>query len=98
MSEPTADPRLRHFPVSFFAMVMGLTGLAIAWQKAQVTFALPVDLGTPILILAGGLFCVLLGLYLTKLVRHRAAVVAELGHPAPATFATSATAGATFAR
>lgn len=81
MSEPTADPRLRHFPVSFFAMVMGLTGLAIAWQKAQVTFALPVDLGTPILILAGGLFCVLLGLYLTKLVRHRAAVVAELGHP-----------------
>jgi tellurite resistance protein len=81
MSEPTADPRLRHFPVSFFAMVMGLTGLAIAWHKAQAAFALPVDLATPILTLAGGLFCVLLGLYLTKLVRYRAAVLAELGHP-----------------
>jgi tellurite resistance protein len=81
LSEPTAEPRLRHLPVSFFSMVMGLSGLAIAWHKAQATFDLPVDLATPILMLAGGLFCVLLTLYLTKLVRYRAAVVAELGHP-----------------
>jgi tellurite resistance protein len=81
MSEPTPEPRLRHFPVSFFAMVMGLTGLAIAWDKAQIVFALPVDLGTPILALAAGLFCVLLALYLTKLARYRDAVTAELGHP-----------------
>jgi tellurite resistance protein len=81
MPESSADPRLSHFPVSFFAVVMGLTGLAIAWHKAQMVFALPIDLGTPILILAAGTFCVLLALYLTKLVRHRAAVAAELGHP-----------------
>lgn len=41
MPVPTSEPRLRYFPVSFFAMVMGLTGLAIAWHKAQTTFALP---------------------------------------------------------
>jgi tellurite resistance protein len=81
MSEPTVEPRLRHFPVSFFAMVMGLAGLAIAWHKAQVAFALSVDLGTPILLLAAGLFCVLLTLYLIKLVRWREAVAAELAHP-----------------
>jgi tellurite resistance protein len=81
MSEPTAEPRLRHFPVSFFAVVMGLTGLAIAWHKAQTTFALPLDLATPLLVLAGALFCVLLALYLTKLVRWREAVIAELGNP-----------------
>jgi tellurite resistance protein len=81
MSEPTAEPRLRHFPVSFFAMVMGLTGLAIAWHKAQTVFALPVDLATPILIVSGVLFCLLVGLYVAKLVRWRTAVVAELNHP-----------------
>jgi tellurite resistance protein len=81
MPEPTSEPRLRYFPVSFFAMVMGLTGLAIAWHKAQATFSLPVDLGTPILVLAAALFCVLLALYLIKVVRWREAVAAELSHP-----------------
>ena len=81
MSEPSTEPRLKYFPVSFFAMVMGLTGLAIAWHKAQSVFSLSVDLGTPILVLAAGLFAILLALYLTKLVRYRAAVKAELGHP-----------------
>lgn len=81
MSEPTAEPRLRHFPVSFFAMVMGLAGLAVAWHRAQTNFALPLDLATPILVLAGALFCVLFVLYLAKLVRWREAVIAELGNP-----------------
>ena len=81
MSEPSTEPRLKYFPVSFFAMVMGLTGLAIAWHKAQSVFSLSVDLGTPILVLAAGLFAILLALYLTKLVHYRAAVKAELGHP-----------------
>ncbi len=81
LGTPSADARLSHFPVSFFAVVMGLAGLAIAWHKAQMVFSLPIDLGTPLLMLAAGIFCVLLALYLTKLVRHRAAVAAELGHP-----------------
>ena len=34
------EPRLRHFPIAFFAMVMGLAGLAIAWSKAQASFGL----------------------------------------------------------
>jgi len=81
MPEPSVESRLRHFPVSFFAMIMGLTGLAIAWQKAETIFALPVVLSKPILILSGLLFCILAGLYLAKLVRWRSAVIAELSHP-----------------
>ena len=27
--------RLENFPISFFAMMMGLAGLTIAWEKAQ---------------------------------------------------------------
>jgi tellurite resistance protein len=86
MPDPVADSRLRHFPVSFFAMVMGLTGLAIAWGRAQAVFSLPVDLATPILAAAGTLFCVLLALYLAKVVHWRAAVIAELAHPVQINF------------
>ena len=28
--------RLAHFPPAFFAMVMGLTGLSLAWEKAAL--------------------------------------------------------------
>ena len=35
--------RLENLPISFFAMIMGLAGLTIAWEKAQVLFGL--DLG-----------------------------------------------------
>jgi tellurite resistance protein len=81
MPEPTSEPRLYYFPVSFFAMVMGLTGLAIAWHRAEVAFALTVNLSTPILLLAAAIFCVLIALYLSKLIRWPGAVAAELGHP-----------------
>ena len=34
---PESNPsRLAHLPVSFFSTVMGMTGLAIAWQKAHL--------------------------------------------------------------
>ncbi len=81
MSEPLPAPRLSHFPITFFAMVMGLTGLAIAWHKTQATFGLPVDVATPTLALSGALFAVLMVLYLAKLLRHPQAVRAELNHP-----------------
>jgi tellurite resistance protein len=81
MPDPTTPSRLRDFPISFFAMVMGLTGLAIAWYKAQSIFGLPLDLATPILVLAAVLFCVLFALYMAKWVRWRSAVAAELAHP-----------------
>lgn len=40
MSDPAAATgRLANLPISFFAMVMGLAGLTIAWEKAQHVFA-----------------------------------------------------------
>jgi len=81
MSEPINEPRLRHFPISFFAVVMGLAGLTIAWEKAQVSFGLGQDFAMPLLILTAGVFAVLLTLYLVKIIRFRTAVAAELGHP-----------------
>lgn len=81
-NQPVAASRLMHFPVAFFAVIMGLAGLSIAWQKAQDSFSMTlVDVAGGVRWLALALFVLILGTYLTKLVRHRAAVVQEFGHP-----------------
>lgn len=80
MSDTTL-PRLPYLPISFFTSVMGLAGLAIAWDRAQTAFALSLDLATPILVLSGLVFATLFALYLIKIQRWRATVAAELAHP-----------------
>jgi tellurite resistance protein len=81
MSEQVLEPRLKYFPVSFFAMVMGLTGLAIAWHKAEHVYGMRLRLSEGTLALAVAAFAVLLILYLNKLLRHRDAIARELAHP-----------------
>jgi tellurite resistance protein len=76
-----APSRLENFPISFFAMVMGLAGLAISWEKAQTSLSLPLQLHHALTQFTGLVFVLLLGFYLLKLVRHREAVWRELKHP-----------------
>lgn len=73
--------RLEHFPAAFFAMIMGLAGLTIGWEKAQSVLGqhfpfVPWLIGVVSLLFAG-----LAALYIAKAVRHPAAVRAELRHP-----------------
>jgi tellurite resistance protein len=76
-----AASRLENFPISFFAMVMGLTGLAISWEKAQTSLQLPLRLDQALTPFAGLVFVLLSVMYLLKLVRFRSAVLRELRHP-----------------
>ncbi len=81
-STPHDEARLAHFPVSFFATVMGLAGLTLAWHKAVgvlhiVDHRIPQGLAA----LTGAVFVTLLALYVAKVVSHRAHVVAEFQHP-----------------
>ena len=82
--QPTS--RLEHFPISFFAMIMGLTGLAIAWEKAQATLHLPLQLHPALTWFAGTAFLVLFLLYMLKLIRYPNAVARELHHPVKLNF------------
>lgn len=78
--------RLQLFPVSFFAVVMGLAGLTIAWRKAEVVFKPPLAVSCliePVTVLA---FALLGAIYLLKLVRHPGAVAQELKHPVKLNF------------
>ncbi len=82
MTTPTSTlARLEFFPISFFAMVMGLSGLTIGWEKAQAILHLELGI-TPWLVgITMSIFALMVALYATKLVLHRAAVVKELRHP-----------------
>lgn len=82
----SADNRLENLPISFFAMVMGLAGLTIAWEKARHSLGVPLALDAPLLTLTGAVFAVLLVAYAAKLVRYRSAVLQELGHPVKLNF------------
>lgn len=73
--------RLAHFPVSFFATVMGLAGLTIAWMKAAHTMPLPPDIAQWLRALTSVLYLCLLAIYALKLMRHPAEVDAERRHP-----------------
>jgi tellurite resistance protein len=81
VTEPSPSNRLKYLPVSFFAMIMGLSGLSLAWERAEAVFALKTNLSGAILSVGGLLFTVLAGLYLYKLGRYPEAVRAELHHP-----------------
>ncbi len=78
--QPTS--RLANLPISFFASVMGLAGLTLAWHKAVHTLHIADD-RVP-LALAGFavlVFGALLALYATKLLLHPAQVMEEYHHP-----------------
>jgi tellurite resistance protein len=81
MSDPSPSQRLQHFPVSWFAMVMGLGGLSLAWRKAEETMTLPVAVSPWLLGLATLLFVGLSGIYIAKMLKYREATAAEWAHP-----------------
>lgn len=78
--------RLEHFPISYFATVMGLSGLTIAWEKAESVLALPVNPAGTLMVLTSLVFVLLMAFYAGKLVRYPRAVAAELRHPVKLSF------------
>ncbi|HRH81970.1 MAG TPA: SLAC1 anion channel family protein [Thiobacillaceae bacterium] len=81
MTEPNPASRLQHLPVSWFAMIMGLGGLTIAWHKAEDLLALPLRVSPALLALTTLLFVLLAGLYSAKVIRYPQAAAKEWGHP-----------------
>jgi len=81
MTEETASPRLQNFPVAWFAMIMGLTGLTLAWRKAEEILNLSIALSPWLLLLATGLFVLLAALYSAKIIKYRVEASKEWAHP-----------------
>ena len=73
--------RLENFPISFFAVIMGLSGLTISWEKAAPMFQLGFSPANTLLWLTTAVLILLATLYSTKVIRFQDQVVAELKHP-----------------
>lgn len=81
MNTLTPHQRLEHFPVSFFATVMGTTGLAIAWRKAHAVLGTPEEVACGLTLWAAVLFVLLALGYTAKAIKHWPAVKQEFAHP-----------------
>ena len=80
-------PSLKNMPISFFSVVMGLAGTTIAWEKAQQVSGVSLGYLSEILLgIAGLVFAILIVMYLQKLIKYKAAVMAELRHPVKLSF------------
>jgi tellurite resistance protein len=82
----TPNNRLQHMPISLFAMVMGMAGLTIAWEKTCHLYQLNHAIYTLLLVLTVSVFSALCVLYLYKIIMFRDAVLAEWAHPVKVNF------------
>ncbi len=78
--------RLEHFPISFFAVVMGLTGLTLAWEKAAAVLGYPVIISQILLIISASAFLIIVLTYATKAKKHPHAIIEEFHHPIKMSF------------
>ncbi|MCA8906410.1 MAG: SLAC1 anion channel family protein [Rhodospirillaceae bacterium] len=91
-STETATPAgehgwLEHFPISFFAVVMGLSGLALATMRLEhCVEATDLTAGRVLTLLAAGAFVLIALVYATKLARHAHQVHWEWNHPVRISF------------
>lgn len=81
-----SSPRLKSFPISWFAMIMGLTGFAMAWNRAEVVFDTGICVSSVLLGLAGTLFVVLTLAFAAKIVKYPQEVLGEIRHPVKLAF------------
>ncbi|MFN2359702.1 MAG: SLAC1 anion channel family protein [Marinobacter sp.] len=73
--------RLQNFPISWFAVIMGMSGFSIAWHRAETLLGLSVSPGPALLGITITAFAVLLLCYLAKALKYPDHVKAEFTHP-----------------
>lgn len=78
--------RLEHYPVTFFAMVMGVAGFSLTLHAAERAYGVGGAASYMVFLLAALLFVVVAGGYALKVLRHPQAVAAEWNHPVRLSF------------
>lgn len=72
--------RIRNFPISFFSIILGLSGFAIAFQKAEQILQIPFAISDYILYIALFVFSIITMIYLLKIILAPRDVMAEFRH------------------
>ena len=73
--------RLRFFPIMMFAIVMGLSGLTIVFQKASHLFSINENIGFTLAMFDSVIFITILTFYAAKIIKYFDEVKKEFNHP-----------------
>lgn len=73
--------RLQFFPIMMFAIVMGLSGLTIVYQKAHEMLGLSSIIGDVLVVLDSIVFITILLSYIIKIIKYFDEVKKEFSHP-----------------
>ncbi|MCK0170428.1 SLAC1 anion channel family protein [Aliiroseovarius sp. S1123] len=86
--DPNTDEfsRLAHFPVTFFAIVMGLMGLTLALHAGAPAMPMLEPASSLMLLIGAAVMIVIVMIYIAKALRHPAAVAEEWHHPVKLAF------------
>jgi tellurite resistance protein len=82
----TIKNKIIHFPVSFYAIVMGFTGFALGLQKIKTIFILPDILVYLPLVFSCLIFLIITAMYTAKLFLSKENVRKEFNHPVKINF------------
>jgi len=80
-AHPAATMRIAHYPVTFFAIGMGMMGLTLAIRSAEHVFRLTSTASTGVLALSVAMLVAVAIGYAAKAMTHPAEVKAEWNHP-----------------
>jgi len=73
--------RIKNFPIMMFAIVMGLSGLTIVYQKATLWLGFPTMIASGLTVIVTVVFLIIATLYLLKLFVFFEEVKLEFAHP-----------------
>lgn len=73
--------RLKFFPIMMYAIVMGMSGLTITYQKAGIWLGFPHIIGNILMYITTAIFIIVSIVYLTKYSKYKMAVKKEFSHP-----------------
>jgi len=73
--------RLKFFPIMMYAIVMGMSGLTIMYQKAGQWLAFPHIIGTTLMYITTVIFFIVSLIYIIKYCKYSMAIKKEFVHP-----------------
>lgn len=73
--------RLQFFPIMMFAIIMGLSGLTIVFQKSQDILGIGANIGMVLAAIDSILFIGIILFYIAKIIKHFDEVKKEFNHP-----------------
>lgn len=81
MDQILTQNRLKNFPIMMFAIVMGMSGLTITYQKAHLWLGFSAYISTALTVVTSLVFVVVTAIYIIKFFKYKSAVKNEFSHP-----------------